>query len=82
MQVWKTALQHGQQVVYIGEPLHFGNDPKDWAPMAVWHLSGPERKREFVVVGTGFDVGSDLEYRGTSVGPDGFVWHAFERVTP
>ena len=36
--------------------------------------------REFVVVGTGHEVSSDLAYVGTAHMPP-FVWHVYERIT-
>lgn len=43
-----------------------------------------EVTREFLLIGTGqeFDQDGTVEYAGSAITHDGFVWHVFEEVEP
>lgn len=38
----------------------------------------PER-RQFMVIGTGWEVPEDAQYLGSVVSPSGYVWHLYEK---
>lgn len=48
----------------------------------LWALIEPDDKlvpRGFIIHGTGHPVAAGLVHCGTTLAPDGFVWHLFER---
>lgn len=59
--------------------VHFGIDPKD-GELKAWFEVDSKAIRfsyDYEIVGTGWDILPNLNYKGTAITPDGFVWHLY-----
>jgi hypothetical protein len=60
--------------------LHVGEEQDQIYFWAEVDLFNPTETRTFTIIGTGWAVPPDHDYRGTVVLQSGFVWHLYERI--